>query len=269
MLKTQLEEASRLFYVLSLYEAYHFFRRFFDRIPFCFEEEHADYSAMFCRVLLELGKARELEFYINELEPRYAKGKNPLIGHSLSMFYLHQRGGMKMQKTYSLLTELRSVFPSSSDLGVKNCLSLVCCDYAKREVSRCVDVMDSIPKVLDPKLNVGIVIWKAKILCAKNNFEGSGFLLEELFSNSLVQEDWYLFLSVSVTLLAVYVRTQKIMVAKQVFVELEKYFEHKMFKVIQRQLGRMRQEITQAESGVICSVKTNFFERGSLYQDCL
>ena len=67
-LHTQLEEAKACFYSWRLVEAYNILRRYFDRLPFQPEPEHAEYIGLFVRTLAELGKDYELKFYVTELE---------------------------------------------------------------------------------------------------------------------------------------------------------------------------------------------------------
>ena len=74
-----LEEAREHFYAWRMLEAYNIFRRFFDRLPFSPEKEHAEYIGPFVRVLFELGKEFELKFYLAELEKLYQKQKHPHI----------------------------------------------------------------------------------------------------------------------------------------------------------------------------------------------
>src|SRR4051812_40813992 len=85
--KAQLEEARALFYSWRLMDAYNILRRFFARLPFQPQKEHAEYIGMFARTLAELGKTRELQFHMSELERLYRKTKSPYITYQLAYVY--------------------------------------------------------------------------------------------------------------------------------------------------------------------------------------
>ena len=64
----ELEKAKEHFHKGKLLEAYNILRRYYDRLPFKPEKAHAIYIGMFMRVLSELGKRNELNFYMLALE---------------------------------------------------------------------------------------------------------------------------------------------------------------------------------------------------------
>src|SRR4051794_14571384 len=85
----QLEAAKGHFYAWRMAEAYALFRRFFDRLPFQPSVEHARYLPLFIRVLAELGKLGELEFYIGELEKLHQRSADPILAYTLGVAYLN------------------------------------------------------------------------------------------------------------------------------------------------------------------------------------
>ena len=82
-----MERGKELFYAWKLPEAYAIFRRFFDRLPFSPEPAHAIYLSFFIRCLLELGKERELEFYLRQIESLYEKWRTPDLAYQLAEVY--------------------------------------------------------------------------------------------------------------------------------------------------------------------------------------
>src|SRR5947207_172667 len=84
---SQLEQARAYFYSGNLSECYSLLRRYFDRLPFRPEPQHADFVGIFCRVLLELGREFELRFYLTELERLYETNKASYVGYTLGVVH--------------------------------------------------------------------------------------------------------------------------------------------------------------------------------------
>ena len=96
-----LEKAKVYFYSWRMLEAYNIYRRYFDRLPFAPEKEHAEHIGLFVRILFELGKEFELKFYLSELERHYEKSKAPFIAYTLGVVYSYS-GQLKMEAARSL-----------------------------------------------------------------------------------------------------------------------------------------------------------------------
>ena len=180
--ETLLEQAKQHFYALRLLDAYAIFRRYFDRIPFQPEKQHAEYIGMFARTLTELGKTAELKFYMGELERWNAKLKDPTIAYQLAIVYSYMpepRIELARQIFEQLIRD-----PNAQDYRLKARMMLA--DYydSKKDLGACRNLIFGLDlnEVKDPTLRLMYQIWRAKILRDEKKFEEALACLDEIFS---------------------------------------------------------------------------------------
>jgi DNA-binding winged helix-turn-helix (wHTH) protein/predicted negative regulator of RcsB-dependent stress response len=229
-----LEEAKSLFYSLRLVESYNILRRFFDRLPFKPEPEHAEHMGMFVRTLVELGKEYELKFYLSEIERLYGKLKSPQLAFQLAIVYLHMNDPKIESAKRMIDAVLRD--PTASALHAKAKLFLVVCYDREEDLDGCRGILDSITNVQDPALEQLVNIWKAKILVYEKKTEEAEALLKNILEKLSPKEDWYPYTSARLLLAEIYVNEKKMDAARVIRSEVRKVFDGKHFRSVQLQL---------------------------------
>ena len=232
---SQLEEAKAHFYSWRLWEAYNVLRRFFDRIPFKPEKEHAEYVSMFARILSELGKERELLFYMGELEKWQERTKDPQITYSLGVVY-RSLSEPKWQKAKDLFETL---LVGNTPIDIKTKARLMLANYyaIQGEISACRLLIDAIaPPPEDQKLARLVVIWSANILRMEGKPEAAQEVLEGLLREVSAQSDWYAFFSAQLILSQVSMDKGEFPLAREILADLRALFEAKGFKSVLLQI---------------------------------
>lgn len=241
-----LEQAKVLFYSWRLIEAYHIFRRHFDRIPFQVNSDHAEYIGLFARTLLELGKERELEFYRNALERQYKVSKNPSIGYSLG--YIYDTAQPKNPARAKGIFEQILKDPLANSFHVKTKILLTSLYYNEKNLTVCRALVDSIPPQADLKLQRTIEIWRGYIFQLEKRYPLAEALLENLVKKIPIEEDWYNYFSALNVLAIVYADQGKVVPARRLLFTLKKKFERCMFKTVQNQLIEL-ERVVAAQDG--------------------
>jgi tetratricopeptide (TPR) repeat protein len=261
----QLEEAKVFFYSLRLVESYNILRRFFDRLPFQPEPEHAEYIGIFVRVLVELGKEYELKFYLSELDRLLEKSKNPEIAFQLAVVYLHL-ADPKIETAKKLIDfVLRD--SQSSKLHAKAKLLLVACYNRANDYDSCREVLDSIPMGIDVAIDPLVKIWKAKLLINEQKLNEAEPLLTEIFNSLSRQQDWYPYTSARLLLGQLYVHQKKIGPAKEIRAEVRRMFDGKHFRSIQLQLNGLEELLKEPSNLTTIQLVRRDGEPGVAYSD--
>jgi len=243
--RTQLEEAKAYFYAWRLVEAYNIFRRFFDRLPFKPEKEHAEYIGMFVRTLVELGKEYELKFYVTELERWHDKVRMPEVAYSLAMTYRFL-DPPKWEASHALFESVAKD-PSAKSLHGKAKMMLANYYSVKGDLAACHAIIHSI-QTEDPSLLALVDIWKAYVARMEGRFEQSRALLETLLETLSPQKDWYAFFSAKVILSLTLLDLKKTAEVRATILEIKNLFAGRHFKSVQHQLKELEEMLQKEET---------------------
>lgn len=241
----QLLEAKEHFYSWRLLEAYAIFRRYFDRIPFKPEKEHAEYIAMFVRTLAELGKDRELQFYVPELEKHYARTKDAWIGFTLGVVYYHL--SPPQLEAARTLFEAVAADPNARNLHPRARMFLANYFDRKGDEAACRRCIESIQNVEDPKLKPLVEIWHAVLLAKEGKFAEAEKRYDKLLSQLDPQRDWYAYASAKLGLAVLFLKMKDSDRSAGVVNEVRKLFEGRHFKSIQVQLRALESQMDGRE----------------------
>lgn len=233
-----LEEAREHFYAWRMLEAYNIFRRFFDRLPFSPEKEHAEYIGPFVRVLFELGKEFELKFYLAELEKLYQKQKHPHIAYALGFLYSYS--GLEKMEAARHVFESIVRDPSASEFHAKSKMMLADYHLRKGDVLACRMCIDSIGVVEDPTNAMLLQIWKAVIARREKKFDEARDLLVAVILTMDCRKNWYAYFSAMNVLAMVHVDTGDLERAQLAVSELEKLFEQGKFASVREQIESLQ-----------------------------
>lgn len=243
-----LEKAKACAYAWKMLEAYNIFRRFFDRLPFAPQEEHAEYIGLFVRVLFELGKEFELNFYLSELERLYEKSKEPYIAYPLGVVYSYS-GQPKMEAARMLFEEIVRN-PDAKRYHAKAKMMLA--DYYQRKGDNlaCRMLIESIEDPGDdPQLGHLILIWKAVVARCDKDTRTAKLLLESLLQVVDPQTDWYAYFSAINVLAMVYIDEGDTKRAKSIIAEVKALFAGKRLKMLQVQIEAL-EELVQEKNAL-------------------
>lgn len=240
-LKTQkyLEEAKTHFYSWRLVESYNILRRFFDRLPFKPELEHAEYIGMFARVMMELGKEHELKFYLGELERLNETLESPAISYSLAVVYTYLTPP-KMEKAKTILEAIVRA-PEAREFQTKAKMMLA--DYYARldDFASCRAIIESMEEPSDLTLRLLLDIWRANILRSEKKFDEALARLRTVLAEVSVESNWYAYFSARVIEALTYMDKNAIEQASQIVIELRSIFGRRHFKTLQVQLAEIDQ----------------------------
>jgi len=242
---TQLLEAKEHFYSWRLLEAYAIFRRYFSRIPFKPEKEHAEYIGMYVRTLAELGKDRELQFYVPELERHFSKTKDAWIGFTLGVVYYHL-SPPRMESARDLFQAV-AADTSAKDLHPRARMFLANYYDRKGDFAACKRCIEAIGPVEDPRLKPLVEIWQAVLLAKEGKFVEAEQKYEHLLTSLDPQRDWYAYASAKLGLAVLYLKASNSTRSAEVIAEVRKLFEGRHFKSIQVQLKALESQIEGKE----------------------
>ena len=163
-----LEQAKAYTYALRMVDAYNIFRRYYDRLPFQPEREHAEYIGLFARVLAELGKEYELNFYVTALEKLNDSLNDFGVKYQLGVIYRYL-AIPRPEASRKVLEEILKD-PNGKDFHARAKVMLA--DYYdtyKDDVGACRRLIFSIEPQADTTLQVYVDIWKAMIIRNEGN----------------------------------------------------------------------------------------------------
>lgn len=243
--RTQLEEAKAYFYAWRLVEAYNLFRRFFDRLPFKPEKEHAEYIGMFVRTLVELGKEYELKFYVAELEKLRERQSIPEVDYSLGVVFRYL-DPPRLEACRELFEGIVKN-PNAAHLHPKAKMMLadyyeVNDDYASARL-----LIDSI-RTEDPSMLRLVQIWRSVILHREKKFTEAEACLTQLFETLKPETDWYAFFSAKLIMAVTLLDQRKLAESKKLVEEIKTLFAGRYFKSIQEQLRYLESRLEKEES---------------------
>ncbi len=258
---TLLEEAREHCRSWRVLEAYNIFRRYFDRLPFSPEKEHAEYIGWFVRTLFELGKDFELKFYLSELEKLYQKRKDPHIAYTLGFIYSFS-GPEKMESSRQIF---ESIVRDSQAANYHAKSKMMLADYylRKDDLFSCRTAIESIGPVEDPQLSPLIEIWRAVILRRESKLQEAKDIVVRVILSIDCKREWYAYFSAMNLLAMIHVDTGDLPRAEIAVGELEKLFERGKFQTIRTQIEALQTLIQEKKgSGPVQLVKrdTDFYE---------
>jgi len=249
--RKQLEEARAYFYSWKLTEAYVILRRFFDRMPFRIEKEHAEYISIFVRILGELGKNNELKFYVGELEKIGKRARDPVVTFTLAVVYLN----LVEARPEAAKELLESVIadPQGAEFHAKAKIFLAnYYDRYRGDIGACRRIIDSIGEVNDPSVRVLVDIWRAKLLRDEQRYDEADRLLGELVGRIDARRDWYAYYTAQIVRAIQYLRQGRVEEAAAIVGEVRRKFEGRAFKSLQIQLDALQVQLEKESAlGVI------------------
>lgn len=242
--KTQnlLAQAKDCFYSWRMAEAYNILRRFFDRLPFQPEREHAELVGIFSRILLELGKEYELKFYMGELERHYQKSHEPHIAYPLGVIYTHSPHRWEAAK--KIFDEIVRN-PSAKEWHAKAKMQLARYYQDKRDIASCRILINSI-QTSDPELIPLVQIWDAVVLREEKQYDRAVAVLRNVIEVVDPNKNWYAHLSAQLVLAMVYINQKNAEKAAQVTASVRAMFEGRHFKTVEVQLAAMERLIEES-----------------------
>ncbi|MSP18934.1 MAG: hypothetical protein EXR74_05125 [Bdellovibrionales bacterium] len=250
-LKTQKElaKAKSYFYQLKLIEAYNILRRYFDRLPFKPEKEHAEFIGMFVRILSELGKNSELSFYSSALQKLEKEIESPSITYQLAVVYVNADPPL-LKLAIPLLEKLiRTSIAADYEAKAKMTLAY-CYDEISNDVAAVRQLIYSIPTSTDLSIQFLIETWKVKIYRDEKNFVEAEKTLKNLLLRLTPEIDWYAYFTAQIIAIGLYQDSGNMNLAKQLLIETAAMAQEKPLKTVKRQLESIQKAfITGKEIG--------------------
>lgn len=241
--RKELERARELFFSWEINEAYSILRRFFDRLPFAPEKEHALYLSYFIRCLLELGKERELHFYVNQIASLYEKWKTPELAYQLAEVYC--LGPEKnIAKAKALLAQVISQTGASYLHSKAKLFLAYSYDYENSDVASCRQIIDSIPDSEDRTTQLNIELWRIKVVRDEGKHDQAEKLLTEFLRKIDSRRDWYAFFSARILLGGLYASQERKEEAKALLEEMRKTVDESPFRTLRAQLEALEKKLS-------------------------
>lgn len=252
----RLEEARIHFYAWRLIDAYHILKRYFDRLPFCFEKKHAEYIGMFVRCLFELGKEFDLKFYLHELEKRYAQTKDPWLAYTLAVVYFLKPPNESARELFE------SVLGDSTASHLHAKAKMMLADYylSKGDISMSRALLDSLGPIADLHEQRLAQIWHAVIERRENKIDAAMERLRGVLRDIDSKKDWYSYLSALLVLALCHIDKGEKEAALRIHKDLKNLFRGRQFKATQIQLKWLDDkilEMLQTPSALACIFKPN------------
>lgn len=244
---TDLERAVKHLYEWRLKEAYTIFKRYYDRLPFKPERGHLKYIGMFVRTLFELGKNRELQFYVTTLESIYERTKAPEIGYQLAFLYIDENhSNIKLAKNI-----LESILNDSEIAEYKNkarMLLAYCYDVLHQDVASVRKLIESVDGDLDPSTEHLLITWKAKVLRDEGKFLEAQNILIEFLNEVPIELDWYPHLTGRLTLAYTYFQMGKHIKAQDELTITRNLIKNKPARSIENRIRLIEEKLAESTS---------------------
>lgn len=238
----KLEEAKNLALTQHLVESYNIFRRFYDRLPFQIDQEHADYIGVFTRVMSELGKNEDLAFYISELEKRNETQSSPGIRYQLAFMYTYLPTPRVTAACKILENLIRDSEAAEFHSKAKMLLAHLY-DVLDKDVGLIRKLIFSIEPSDDPFNQVLVDIWKAKVLRNEGDFVAAETAVLDLISRIESEKNWYAYFSAKLILGGIYLRTGETRKVKAIIREIRTVFAGRRFKHVANQIEELERNV--------------------------
>ncbi len=239
-----LVKAKAQFYSWRMLDAYQIFRRYFDRLPFAPEQEHAEYIGVFIRTLFELGKEAELEFYLAQIEKLHEKNKAPYIAYPLGVVYSYSSGprsGAAREIFEALVRD-----PNASVYHARAKMMLADHYDRKDDTLACRMLIESIAPTGDPSLDRLVVIWRALVARREKKYDDALLILKDLLKTFTVNEDWYSYFSAKLQVGMVCAESGKSAAAEKVLAEMRKLLEERRSRTVQTQVTALENRLSES-----------------------
>ena len=260
----QLEEAKAYFYAWRLVEAYHIFRRYFDRLPFKPEKAHAQYIGMFVRTLVELGKEFELNFYLKELERLHARSKLPEISYTLGVVYRYQNPP-QWEKAKKLFEDVLQQ-SNSQDLHAKSRMWLANYYSCHEDLAACRYILENI-QTSDTHLQSLLSIWKGYVLYLEKKYDLGIDIVLKVIEQTDPKKDWYTYSSAAPILALLYLDKGEKEKAKELISQFRQLFDGRCFKSIQFQLKELESRLQEEKTLSVLTLTKGERESFLTYQN--
>ena len=243
--KNSLPEAVAYFKKHQFFQAYKLLRRFFDRMPFEAEKKHTEYISLFARCLLELGKQRELEFYMRVLEKNQERKFCPETAFTLSVIYAYSDFPKRRQAKELLERVLNTV--TDAELIIRSKM-LLAHFYSvlddKTSSVRTIRSIEETPK--DPTNQKLLTIWRAIILGYLHRFDEALNILHELLETLSCDDDWYPYFSAKHALARILIEDNRLVESARVLKEIKELQDRFRFKVVKKQVQFLEEMLNKS-----------------------
>jgi tetratricopeptide (TPR) repeat protein len=240
--KAQLDAAQEHFYNLRFVEAYHILRRFFGRLPFQPEPDHAQLMGIFARVLSELGKSSELKFYMPFLEDWYERSKDPAMGYALAVLY-RSLPDPRPEMVRKVLEEVLAGDCEKSYRAKAKMMLAHYYEWAKNDLVTCRAVIETIEEPEDPKLHTLWLIWRAKILRDQSRFDEAQAELDRVLASVNMETDWYGYFSAAVIQAGILTGRGQRAEALKVVAKVRAIFEDRNLKTLKVLMDELEERV--------------------------
>ena len=241
-MKETLELAKECFNSLRLLESYRLFKRFFDRLPFKYEEEHARYFGLYLRLLQEMGKDFEVKFYANEIERLHRKDKSLALGYAVARVYLWSTP-VQWELARAILEEILIRPPG---LFYENGAKLLLAKYyleEKGDLSSAKTLVHSIRQGADFSDGPLVTVWHAIVLREEGEWGGAEKLLKAVIKENKPNVNWYPHFSAKIVLGNLYRKMGKRKEAEALLEEVEEVCRKHLLKGLGQQAETLRKSV--------------------------
>ncbi len=245
-MQKQLETAKSFYGSLRLLSAYHIFRRYFDRMPFQPEKEHDEYIGMFVRILLELGKKNELEFYLKEIEKHYARTKDPALGYALAVVY-RSSDSPQLETARSILESLLGR-PDASEFHNRVRMVLAAYYEKKGEIEIARGYLESVTPEEDSSFERLKLIFRALLFKHDSKYDEGLLILKEVIDSTGPDDDWYGYFTARIVEGYIFFDLGKLSKARAVLRELDVFTKKHTLKSLQEQAKELRQLLAEVDT---------------------
>jgi hypothetical protein len=239
--QAQLEQAKAFFYAQKIAECYGILRRYFDRLPFKPEIGHSEYIGMFCRVLSEMGKDFELNFYVNELEKLSERVNDPNVNFALAVAYIYSN--QPRNETAKELLERVCKDSSCPKLQAKSKMWIAHLYSTKDDYTSARAVIEGVQPSGDLQIDRLATIWRANVARAIGRPEDGLAMLSRILEEVTEQEDWYVYFSARNVAVLILATLEKEKEAEALLDELRTFVDSKNFKSTREQLKSVEEKI--------------------------
>jgi tetratricopeptide (TPR) repeat protein len=211
-------------------------------LPFSPEQEHALYLSFFIRCLLELGKERDLDFYLRQIECLYEKWKSPDLAYQLAEVYcLGQKGSIAEAKRK---LEVVIADRDSAPLHFKAKIFLAYCyDVDGSDVASCRKIIDSISDSSDSENQIILELWRAKVLRDEGKLSEAEAKLSKVFQKVDSKNNWYAYFSATILLAGLYIMQDRKTEAARLVDVARQIVKNSPFRTVRAQLEALEKKI--------------------------
>ncbi len=241
-------QATEAYYAWDLTRSYHIYRRFFDRLPFEVLPEHADHISRYVRILVELGKKRELEFYEKPLEKWERKNNQGWITYTLAVVYYYQE---KFEASKILFQKILDDAESQKLHSRTRMFLANYYDRFEKNFKKCEEMIRGINTEQEPDLLPLKKIWEAILLARSGKKNKAISIYQRLLSQHTLPRDWYIRVSAKLSLTEALIDKGEIESARAHYEEVLGWIEGKRFRSIEISLKGISQKLAHKKESKV------------------